>query len=50
MLMMLNVRFPEFVQSLGPNATLLCVQRPGDGSMRLNGIPADADDARPAVP
>ena len=49
MLMMLAVRFPEFVQSLGRSATLLCVQRPGDGSVRLDGIPADADDARRAV-
>ena len=48
MLMMLAVRLPEFVQSLGRHATLLCVQRPGDGSVR-NGIPADADDAPPAV-
>ena len=49
MLMMLALRFPEFVQSLGRSATMLCVQRPGDGSVRPNGIPADADDARPAV-
>ena len=49
MLMMLALRFPEFVQSFGRNATLLCVQGPGDGSVRLNGVPADADDARPAV-
>ena len=41
---MLAARIPEFAQSLGRTATLLCVQRPGDGSVRLNGI-----DARPAV-
>ena len=49
MLMMLALRLLEFVQSMGRSATLLCVQRPGDGSLRLNGIPADADDARPEV-
>ena len=38
MLMMLALWFPEFVQSLGRSATLLCVQRPGDGSVRLNGF------------
>ena len=49
MLMMLPPLLPEFVQSFGRNATLLPVQGPGDGSVRLNGVPADSDDARPAV-
>ena len=50
MLMMLALRLPEFVQPFGRNATLLLVQGPGDGSVRLNGVRADADDARSAVP
>ena len=32
MLMMLALRLPEFVQSLGRNATLLCVQSPEMGA------------------
>ena len=33
MLMMLALRFAEFVLCLGRTATLLCIQRSGDGSV-----------------
>ena len=51
MLMMLALRLAVFVQGLGRTAaaTLLCVQSPGDGTVTVNGFPADAGDARPAV-
>ena len=50
MLMMLALWRVEPVQCRVPTATLLCVQRPGNRRVSLTRCPADADDARPALP